>query len=31
VHFSPLHHLAQVLQQGFAVLFRGRVRVRCLR
>jgi hypothetical protein len=31
VHFSPLHHLAKLLQQGFAVLFRGRVRVRCLR
>jgi len=31
VHLNPLHHLAKLLQQGFAALFRGRVRVRCLR
>ena len=31
VHFDPLHPLAKVLQEGFAALFRGRVRVRCLR
>jgi hypothetical protein len=31
VHFDPLHPLAKPLQQGFAALFRGRVRVRCLR
>jgi hypothetical protein len=31
VHFDPLHPLAEVLQQGFAALFRGRVRVGILR
>jgi hypothetical protein len=31
VHFDPLHPLAKVLQAGFAALFRGRVRVLCLR
>jgi hypothetical protein len=31
VHFDPLHPLAEALQQGFAVLFRGRVRVGILR
>src|SRR5262245_469040 len=31
VHFEPLHPRAKPLQQGFAALFRGRVRVRCLR
>jgi hypothetical protein len=31
VHFNPLHPWAKVLQQGFVALFRGRVRVRCLR
>jgi hypothetical protein len=31
VHFDPLHPRAKVLQEGFAALFRGRVRVRCLR
>jgi Transposase DDE domain group 1 len=31
VHFDPLHPLAEALQQGFAALFRGRVRVGILR
>ncbi|SRR6266568_556465 len=31
VHFDPLHPLAKVLQEGFVALFRGRVRVLCLR
>jgi hypothetical protein len=31
VHFDPLHPLAEGLQQGFAALFRGRVRVGILR
>jgi hypothetical protein len=31
VRFSPLHPLATPLQESFAALFRGRVRVRCLR
>jgi hypothetical protein len=31
IHFDPLHPLARVLQEGFAALFRGRVRVRCVR
>ena len=31
VHFDPLHPLAAALQQGFAALFRGRVRVGILR
>ena len=31
VHFDPLHPLAEVLQQGFAALFQGRVRVGILR
>ena len=31
VHFDPLHPLAEALQQGFAALFRGRVRVGFLR
>jgi Transposase DDE domain group 1 len=31
VRFDPLHPLATPLQQGFAVLFRGRVHVRCWR
>lgn len=31
VRFSPLHPLATPLQESFAVLFRGRVRVGCLR
>ena len=31
VHFDPLHPLAKVLQEGFAALFRGRVRVLCVR
>ena len=30
-HFDPLHPLAEALQQGFAALFRGRVRVGILR
>ena len=31
VHFDPLHPLAEALQQGFAALFRGHVRVGILR
>jgi Transposase DDE domain group 1 len=31
VHFDPLHPLAEALQQGFAALFQGRVRVGILR
>jgi hypothetical protein len=31
IRFDPLHPLAEALQQGFAALFRGRVRVGCLR
>jgi hypothetical protein len=31
VRFDPLHPLAEALQQGFAALFRGRVRVGILR
>jgi Transposase DDE domain group 1 len=31
VRFSPLHPLARPLQASFSVLFRGRVRVGCLR
>jgi hypothetical protein len=31
VHFSPLHPLATPLQASFSALFRGRVRVGCLR
>jgi hypothetical protein len=31
VHFDPLHPLAEALQQGFAALFRGHVRVSILR
>jgi hypothetical protein len=31
VRFSPLHPLATPLQESFSVLFRGRVRVGCLR
>jgi hypothetical protein len=31
VRFSPLHPLATPLQASFSVLFRGRVRVGCLR
>jgi Transposase DDE domain group 1 len=31
VHFDPLHLLAEALQQGFAALFQGRVRVGILR
>jgi hypothetical protein len=31
IHFDPLHPLAEALQQGFAALFRGRVRVGILR
>ena len=31
VHFDPVHPLAAALQQGFAALFRGRVRVGFLR
>jgi Transposase DDE domain group 1 len=31
VHFDPVHPLAEALQQGFAALFRGRVRVGFLR
>jgi Transposase DDE domain group 1 len=31
VHFDPLHPLAEAFQQGFAALFRGRVRVGILR
>jgi len=31
VHFDPLHPLTAALQQGFAALFRGRVRVGILR
>jgi hypothetical protein len=31
VRFSPLHPLATLLQESFSALFRGRVRVGCLR
>ena len=31
VHFDPLHPLAEVLHQGLAALFQGRVRVGILR
>ena len=31
IHFDPLHPLAEALQQGFAALFRGRIRVGILR
>ena len=31
VRFNPLHPLTEALQQGFAALFRGRVRVGILR
>jgi Transposase DDE domain group 1 len=31
IRFDPLHPLAEALQQGFAALFRGRVRMGCLR
>ena len=31
VRFSPLHPLATPLQESFSALFRGRVRVGCLR
>jgi hypothetical protein len=31
IRFLPLHPLAKPLQQSFAALFHGRVRVRCLR
>ena len=31
VRFSPLHPLAPPLQESFSALFRGRVRVGCLR
>jgi hypothetical protein len=31
VHFDPFHPLAEALQQGFAALFRGRVRVGIVR
>src|SRR5918911_5241154 len=31
IRFIPLHPLAKPLQQSFAALFRGRVRVHCLR
>jgi hypothetical protein len=31
IHFDPLHPLAEALQQGFAALFQGRVRVGILR
>jgi hypothetical protein len=31
VRFSPLHPLAMPLQASFSALFRGRVRVGCLR
>jgi hypothetical protein len=31
VRFSPLHSLARPLQESFSALFRGRVRVGCLR
>jgi len=31
VRFSPLHPLATPLRESFSALFRGRVRVGCLR